>query len=152
MELNEINRLIDKYFDGETSLAEQRAIASYLATEERLPKEHIPIKAMFEAMGELKTIQAPQPKPKRRSISLSLIRRIAVAAACVVAVIVVATRTMTSTTLHTEPMIICYVDGARVDDQQKAEDEMRRILGNMNENVTLAMASVDKINKLTIVR
>ena len=146
MELNEINRLIDKYFEGETSLAEQRTIASYLATEERLPKEHIPIKAMFEAMGELKTIQAP--KPKRRGITLSLIKRIAVAAACVVAVIVVATRTMTSTTLHTEPMIICYVDGARVDDQQKAEDEMRRILGNMNENVTLAMARIDKVNLL----
>lgn len=146
MELNEINRLIDKYFEGETSLAEQRAIASYLATEERLPKEYIPIKAMFEAMGELKTIQAP--KPKRRGISLSLIRRIAVAAACAVAVIVVATSTMTSTTLHTEPMIICYVDGARVDDQQKAEDEMRRILGNMNENVTLAMARIDKVNLL----
>ena len=27
-----------------------------------------------------------------------------------------------------------------------AEDEARRILGNMNENITLAMASVDKIN------
>ena len=147
MELNEINRLIDKYFEGETSLAEQRTIASYLATEERLPKEHIPIKAMFEAMGELKTIQAPRSKPKRRGITLSLIRRIAVAAACVVAVIV-ATRTMTSTTLHTEPMIICYVDGARVNDQQMAEDEMRRILGNMNENVTLAMARIDKVNLL----
>jgi hypothetical protein len=55
---------------------------------------------------------------------------------------------MTSTALHTEPMIICYVDGARVDDQQMAEDEMRRILGNMNENVTLAMARIDKVNLL----
>lgn len=146
MELNEINRLIDKYFEGETTLAEERTIASYLATEERVPKEHIAIKAMFEAMGRIKTIEAPQPKPKRGRITLSLIRRVAVAAACVVAGIVIVTRTMTSTTLPAEPMIICYVDGARVDDPQKAEVEMRRILGNMNENVTLAMARVERFN------
>ena len=148
MELNEINRLIDKYFEGETTLAEERTIASYLATEERVPKEHIAIKAMFEAMGRIKTIEAPKPKPKRGRITLSLIRRVAVAAACVVAGIVIVTRTMTSTTLPAEPMIICYVDGVRVDDPQKAEVEMRRILGNMNENVTIAMARIDKVNLL----
>ena len=101
---------------------------------------------MFDAMGRIKTIEAPKPKPKRGRITISLIRRVAVAAACVVAGIVIVTRTMTSTTLPAEPMIICYVDGARVDDPQKAENEMRRILGNMNENVTIAMARVERFN------
>ncbi len=148
MELTEINRLIDKYFEGETSLAEEREIASYLATTETLTDEHRAVKAMFESMGLLKEVKAPQPKPRKRGITLSLLRRVAVATACVVAGIVIVTRTMTSTTLPAEPMIICYVDGARVDDPQKAEDEMRRILGNMNQNVNLAMARIDKVNLL----
>ena len=148
MELNKINILIDKYFEGETTLDEERAIATYLASTEHLPAEHIAIKAMFEAMGLLKEIKAPQPKPQRESIRLPLFRRIAVAAACIFVGVFITARTITNNALHAEPMIICYVDGTRVNDQQMAEDEMRRILGNMNQNVNLAMASIDKVNIL----
>ena len=148
MELNKINILIDKYFEGETTLDEERAIATYLASAEHLPAEHIAIKAMFEAMGLLKEIKAPQPKPQRGSIRLPLFRRIAVAVACIFVGIFVSVRTMSNTTLHAEPMFICYVDGTRVNDQQMAEEEMRRILGNMNENVNLAMARIDKVSTI----
>lgn len=148
MELNKINILINKYFDGETTLSEEQTIATYLATEEHIPAEHIAIKAMFEAMGLLKEIKAPQPKPRKRSVTISRFRGVAAAVACIFVGVFIATRTITNNALHAEPMIICYVDGTRVNDQQMAEDEMRRILGNMNENVTLAMASIDKVNIL----
>lgn len=148
MELNKINILINRYFEGETTLDEERAIATYLASAEHLPAEHISIKAMFEAMGLLKEIKAPQPKLQRRSITLSQFRRVAVAVACIFVGVFITARTITNNTLHAEPMIICYVDGTRVNDQQMAEDEMRRILGNMNENVNLAMARIDKVNLL----
>ena len=148
MELNKINILIDKYFESETTLDEERAIATYLASAEHLPAEHHAVKAMFEAMGLLKEIKAPQPKPQRGSIRRPLFRRIAVAAACIFVGIFVSVRTMSNTTLHTEPMFICYVDGTRVNDQQMAEEEMRRILGNMNENVNLAMARIDKVSTI----
>lgn len=148
MELNEINRLIDKYFEGETSLAEERAIALYLATADHLPEEHRAVKAMFEAMGLLKEIKAPQLKPRKRNITLSQFRRVAVAVACIFVGVFITMRTMTNTTLHAEPMIICYVNGTLVTDQQTAEEEARRILGNMNQNVNLAMARIDKINSL----
>ncbi len=148
MELNEINRLIDKYFEGETSLAEERAIALYLATADHLPEGHRAVKAMFEAMGLLKEIKAPQLKPRKRNITPSQFRRVAVAVACIFVGVYITMRTMTNTTLHAEPMIICYVNGTRVTDQQTAEEEARRILGNMNQNVNLAMARIDKINSL----
>lgn len=148
MELNKINILIDKYFEGETTLDEERAIATYLASAEHLPAEHIAIKAMFEAMGLLKEIKAPQLKPRKRNITISQFRRVAVAVACIFVGVFITMRTMTNTTLHAEPMIICYVNGTRVTDQQTAEEEARRILGNMNQNVNLAMARIDKINSL----
>ena len=148
MELNKINILINKYFDGETTLSEEQTIATYLATEEHLPTEHLAVKAMFEAMGLLKEIKAPQPKPQRRSITLPQFRRVAVAVACIFVGVFITARTATNNTLHAEPMIICYVDGTKVNDQQTAEDEMRRILDNMNQNVNLAMASINKVNIL----
>lgn len=148
MELNKINILIDKYFEGTTTLNEERAIATYLATADNLPEKHITLKAMFEAMGQLRDIKAPQPKPRRHRITLPEFRRVAVAVACVALGIVITTHTITTTPLHAEPMIICYVDGTKINDQQRAEDEMRRILGNMNKNVNLAMTSIDKVNIL----
>ena len=148
MELNEINILISKYFEGETTLSEEQAIASYLANAERLPEEHLAIKAMFEAMGLLKEIKAPQSAPRKRSTTLLRFRGVAAAVACIFVGVFITTRTITNSTLHAEPMIICYVNGTRVDNQQIAEDEMRRILGNVNNNVNLAMASIDKVNIL----
>lgn len=148
MELNKIDILINRYFEGETTLDEERTIATYLATTETLPDKHIALKAMFEALGLLKEIKAPQSKPQRRSIALSQFRRVAIAAACIFFGVFITARTITSNTLHAEPMIICYVDGAKVNDQQTAEDEMRRILGNMNQNINLAMARIDKVNTL----
>ena len=149
MELNKINRLIEKYFEGETTLDEERAIATYLATAESLPKEHIAVKAMFEAMGELRKVTAPQSKPQKRTLSLVGLGRVAAVVACLVVSLFFATRTITNTPLQAaEPMIICYVDGAKVNDQQTAELEMRRILGNMNQNINLAMARIDKVNIL----
>lgn len=151
MELNEINRLIEKYLDGETSLNEERAIATYLATAESLPKEHIAVKAMFEAMGELRKVTAPQSKPQKRTLSLVGLGRVAAVVACLVVSLFFATRTITNTPLQAaEPMIICYVDGARVDNPQIAEMEARRILGNMNENINNAMEKINKVNTLNI--
>jgi hypothetical protein len=151
MELNNINRLIEKYLDGETSLNEERAIATYLATAESLPKEHIAVKAMFEAMGELRKVTAPQSKPQKRTLSLVGLGRVAAVVACLVVSLFFATRTITNTPLQAaEPMIICYVDGARVDNPQIAEMEARRILGNMNENINNAMEKINKVNTLNI--
>ncbi len=148
MELNEINRLIDRYFEGETTLAEERTIATYLATTDSLPKEHIALKSMFEAMGILREIKAPMPAPRKRSISLRRIGSVAAVAACLVVGIVVATNTVKTTPAYTEPGIICYVNGTMVDDPKAAEMEAHRILGNMNQNINLAMARIDKVNLL----
>ena len=111
------------------------------------------MKMMFEALGLLRDIEAPAPKVKNRRHSFRwshFTAAVTVAASILLAIIVT-----TNKTLYVEqpsPSIICHVDGALVNDQAAAEDEARRILGNMNENITLAMASVDKINILAIVR
>ena len=147
MELEKIKILVDKYYDGATSKEEERAISEYLRSCENIPTELIAVKMMFEALGLLRNIEAPalEVKNKRHSFRWSHFT-----ASILLAIIVT-----TNKTLYVEqpsPAIICHVDGALVNDQAAAEDEARRILGNMNENITLAMASVDKINILAIVR
>lgn len=153
MELEKIKILVDKYYDGATSKEEERAIADYLSHCKNLPVELAPVKMMFEALGLLRNIEAPAPEVKNKRYSFRWSRftaGVTVAASILLAIIVT-----TNKTLYVEqpsPAIICHVDGALVNDQAAAEDEARRILGNMNENITLAMASVDKINILAIVK
>lgn len=148
MELNEIKILIDKYFEGETTLAEEREIANYLATAKTLPEELRAVKVMFEAMGLLKEVKAPAPRTRRRSLNLRYMGGIAVAVACMVIGLVISTDTINTPPTYTEPEFICYVNGCAIDDPKVAEDEARRILGNMNQNINLAMARIDKVNLL----
>lgn len=148
MELNEINILIDRYFEAKTTLAEERVLATYLATTESLPKEHHAVKAMFEAMGLLGEIKAPESSTRKRGYSLRHIGGIAAAVACLIIGAVVTTHTINTTTAYSEPEFICYVNGSAVDDPKIAEEEARRILGNMNQNINLAMARIDRVNLL----
>lgn len=146
MELNEIKILVDKYFDGETSLKEESIIADYLASCTELPEELIAVKMMFEAMGLLSEAKAPEAKRERKiRLRLPHIATAVATAACIMLAIIVTNREI-YTQQQPMPAIICYVDGSLVSDQTAAENEARRILGNMNQNVTLAMASIEKVN------
>ena len=146
MELNEIKILVDKYFDGETSLKEESIIADYLASCTELPEELIAVKMMFEAMGLLSEAKAPEAKIERKfRLRLPHIATAVATAACIMLAIIVTNREI-YTEQQPMPAIICYVDGSLVSDQTAAENEARRILGNMNQNVTLAMASIEKVN------
>ena len=148
MEFNEINILIDRYFEGKTTLEEERTIATYLATTETLSDEHIALKAMFEGMGLLREIKAPAPRTRRRGLSLPQYGGIAAAVACILISAVISTSRVSTTPIYNEPEIVCYVNGSMVDDPQEAEMEARRILGNMNHNINLAMTRIDKVNIL----
>ena len=152
MESNRIKTLIDSYFEGTTTRDEERELAHYLATSDNLPAELAPVKTMFEAMGLLREIDAPKAAQRPRTrLSWRQITTAATVAASILLAIVIATNKELYSTSPT-PAIICHVDGTLVSDQAIAEQEARRILGNMNTNVTLAMASVDKINILATKR
>ncbi len=47
MKMPDINSLIEKYFDGQTSLEEERQLKAYFEQSD-LPKEHLRIKPLFE--------------------------------------------------------------------------------------------------------
>lgn len=147
MELDRIKILVNRYFDGMTTLEEERVIADYLASCETLPKELIPVRMMFETMGLLKAVEAPAVKQVKRHFRWShFTAAVTVAASIVLAIIVTTNRDIYIE--QPTPAIICHVDGVLVSDQAAAEHEARRILGNMNKNVMLAMENINKFNIL----
>lgn len=152
MESSRIKILVDSYFEGTTTRDEERELANYLATSDNLPAEYASVKMMFEAMGLLREIEAPKAvqQPRQRLSWRHITTAATVAASILLAIVITTNKELYSTS--PSPAIICHVDGMFVSDQAIAEQEARRILGNMNTNVTLAMASVDKINILATKR
>lgn len=152
MESSRIKILVDSYFEGTTTRDEERVLANYLATSDNLPAEYASVKMMFEAMGLLREIEAPKAvqQPRQRLSWRHITTAATVAASILLAIVITTNKELYSTS--PSPAIICHVDGMFVSDQAIAEQEARRILGNMNTNVTLAMASVDKINILATKR
>jgi hypothetical protein len=56
------------------------------------------------------------------------------------------------TPAETAPEYICYVNGVKVEDDQLAYAEASRILGNLSEDMQLAMAEVNRLTHYTIVK
>ncbi|MEZ7499936.1 hypothetical protein QO200_14450 [Flavobacterium sp. Arc3] len=73
MELNKIEILIEKYFEGQSSIVEEKELREYFASAEVAPhlKQYAPIFAYFsQAAGQefkQKVMELPKPQSKKRN-------------------------------------------------------------------------------------
>lgn len=156
MERAEIKRLIDKYFDGETTLAEEQQIAASLRSRDDLSEEWRALKVMLCSMADMRLEQSPvepiKPAKPRSTTSLRLwLGGIsgAVAAAIIVGVVLFGKRADTDIAPQTgEESIICYKDGVRVNDNLVARAEADEILGGVAGDLQFAMDCISKANIL----
>lgn len=153
MELAEIKILIDKYYDGETTLDEEAAIANYFQTHMDIPAELEPTRAIFMATSALKDLKAPDVKPRKVSLGRMITIHLGgvAAAAAVVAGIIIGLSPEPTTKTEKRPYIACYINGEKVDDQQIAQAEANRILGGVSEDMQIAMAKIKALN-ITAIR
>lgn len=153
MESKEIKILVERYFDGATTLEEEARIAQYFATHSVVDKELDVIREMFLGFSELRNENAPELKAKKRAIkpmAIWLSRASAIAA--VVAVVLFSINPLTDTNSDTlsQSGIVCHINGVVVDDPEMVASETNRILGGVADNMALAMASIEKFNILSI--
>jgi len=73
MELNKIEILIEKYFEGQSSIVEEKELREYFASAEVSPhlKQYVPIFGYFSQAGregfKQKIMELPKPKNKKRN-------------------------------------------------------------------------------------
>lgn len=159
MELDRIKILVDKYFDGITSLDEEQELARLLERCENLPDEYIAVRMMLSSFNEIgKATPSEQVAPKvvhKPHKWLTINRRWAATAAAVVCIMFGATLLLTPTSKsqpETEPCYVCYMNGVKVENDQVAYAEASRILGSVSEDMRLAMAEVNRLTHYTIVK
>lgn len=150
MELAEVKKLVERYYDGETTLAEEAAIADYLATHSDLPAELEATRMIFMAANTLREVTAPEAKSR----GVALGRRVAISISGIAAVAVVLFGIIlhTDSTPH-EAMIehramMCYKDGIALDSEEDVMAEASRILGGVSADVQVAMAKIERLNIL----
>jgi hypothetical protein len=159
MELDRIKILVDKYFDGITSLDEEQELARLLERCENLSDEYIAVRMMLSSFNEIgKAIPSEQVAPKvehKPHKWLTINRRWVATAAAVVCIMFGAILLLTPTSKskpETEPCYVCYMNGVKVEDDQVAYAEASRILGSVSEDMKLAMAEVNRLTHYTIVK
>lgn len=157
MERAEIKQLIDRYFDGETTLAEEQQIATYLSSHDDLNEEWRALKAMFRSMDDMRSEQSPvepvKPTKTRPTISLRLwLGGIsgAVAAVVIAGIVIFGKRADTDLAPQIgDEGIICYKDGVRVNDNLVARAEVDEILGGVAGDLRFAMECINNVNILS---
>ena len=159
MEFNEIKILVEKYFDGATSLEEEKMLLQYFSQCNELPEEFKSVKMLFASLhkiGEAAPVNAEvrvAPTIKRarwRAWSY----HIGAGVAASVAVIMLLTALFKDNSAELYPGIgqgfICYVDGKEISDWAVAHAETDRILSGVASNMHQAMSSIKKLNIPTL--
>ena len=163
MELSRVKILVDKYFDGLTSLEEEQELRRYFAQAESIPEEYQVVKMM---LGTFDTLSHETPNRevnvhaeiKRRNTFRLNMKWVASAAAAAAAILVGVAITLAPNSRNMEaptetaPAYICYVNGVKVEDDKVAYAEANRILGSLSEDVQLAMAEVNRLTHYTIAK
>lgn len=156
MELNEINRLIDKYFDGDSSREDELVLAKYFSETEELPDELLGVKAMFDSLHTLSQAtsktEVAKPKSAKMQPSIWLARYgkhigMGVVASVALIITLISIFGANDADVSVEPQMdfICYVDGNAVEDWTVAQAETDRILSSVASNMQQALANINMI-------
>ncbi|MBQ8455875.1 MAG: hypothetical protein IJ537_11160 [Bacteroidaceae bacterium] len=159
----DINDLLARYMEGETTQEEQRLIAEYFRATDPLPNEMKPYKQMFDLIGERPEVptakalerfakgQDPSKPPLKGEASFAarfssfkgelervLVRRVLLlAAACIAAFVFILLMPQKAD----ENLAIAYIDGKELADQtlamQMGQEALAEIFSNGNQEQQL---------------
>lgn len=160
MELERIKILVDKYFEGTTTLEEEQLLAQYFRTHDDIPEEYVAIKAMFDSFATLrettparKVDTAVVSKREKSGFTLNYRWASSIAAAVVIGIglfILLKPNNEDLASIPTaEPEFVCHIDGVMIEDREVAYAEADRILANVSNDLKLAMVEIDNITHYT---
>lgn len=134
-----IEELLNKYFEGETSLQEEQTLKEYFLNADNVPAKWNYAKAMFTGFCSNKEVTSHTVAVKKNGMPL---KRIA-AAVAVVALLSVSVALF----VPKEKEIYCYVNGKPVTDYELALKHAERAFGIMEKEISKPAQSLDLIEK-----
>lgn len=150
MNTNQINELLDKYFEGETSITEERTLKSYFNSDEVTP-EHLPYSDLFNYYSlaqteilekELYLNDVFSPRPSR----LRLIKNYAVSIAAALALVLASIFIIKTQITTANDARMAQVE---IEDPEEALEATMEALAYLGIQFNKGTESMDKIKALS---
>jgi len=148
MELNEIDQLLNKYFEGQTSLEEEAMIKAFFKSKDILPEKYIKLKALFcfyeASKNETSELEfenlIPNQKKKRNPL-----RIVYYAVAASIAILFGIWFMQDS---KIEKPVYAYINGQPVENQEVAFKEAQKALMMISKNLNEGTKNVKHLSEL----
>ena len=144
-DMETINKLLDLYFDGETTVAQEQELKQYFASDD-IADEHKIYQPLFEAFAnerqELYHENLPKIKPQpyyKRRLFVSIVS-VAAVAASVLLIFGIFSEMQNSD--------FVVINGKRIDNKALAMQTAKEKLIRISEKLELGFKSVESINKI----
>ena len=144
-----MNDLLDKYFDGQTSLEEENRLICYFRQDD-IAEEHKPYTLIFRFLAEERQLLSTDlPEEKKGKIKPVLFRAISIAA-CFIAVIATGTLIWLKSFDPVIEQSLVYIDGKRVVNEELF---LEQALNSINQAVDIDSeilnTQIDMLNMFT---
>ena len=134
MEFKELEILLERYFDGKTTLAEEQQIKEFFKNSAELPQKMKETKAMFEFFQNEKEKQADFEFSPIKRKDKAKIRKLYYQVSAIAASILILISIFTYTDNLEEQKVYAYINGKPIMNEQVAEMEAKRALMLVSSN------------------
>jgi hypothetical protein len=145
MDYNQIATLLDKYFEGNTSLAEEKMLHEYFSQTENIAPEFLYAKNMFSHFSNEKNIQYVKPKTSKvkptRVKQLIRITSLAASIAILVGVLIFINRKPAEETVY------AYINGTPITNKDIALLQTKKALFLISNNFNQGTKELHQISK-----
>lgn len=125
-----IRTLVERFFDGETTLGEERELYNYFSQEPAaLPEDLRPLREMFLGFDAVRHVAVAQPQTGKRER-----RWITWAAAAVAALLIGGAATLSIRKAQADDECVAYIYGERVTDRDVVLSEMHKTMAAVSDD------------------
>lgn len=143
MTQKEIEALLDKYMDGDTSANEEQVLRSYFAScRNDIPEEWCIYKALFGYIAEERDATEPSdaPKPRKAKPHIIIFKRFMEIAACIALLVSICL------SLGKNDSNYMIADGIRTTNMTAIENEIGKALALVSSDNELAFSALQMLN------
>ena len=145
MDYNKIKILIDKYFDGETSISEENELKDFFSSSKNIPSDLLYAKEIFSFFE----IEAKQEFTEEFKKTKSVKRNLLLYVSGIAASLFIALFLIFSNIKNEENKIIyAYINGKPITDKKIAEKYTKQILFAVSQNLDKGTKNLNQLNQL----
>lgn len=145
MDYKEVIKLVDKFFEGETSLKEEKLLKDFFENSKDIPSDLLYAKDLFNHMikESKETVDTPVVRKDRKIGPRRILTLSGIAAGIIILIgLVFFTRNTNQETVY------AYYNGEPITDQEQAYKETYKAINLLSKNLNRGTADLSYLNKI----